>query len=131
MTPTVRDPTFLRGRMKKARQFADAASLFVEDARTSGELSDAYVTLAIHSGIAAADVICVARTGQYSGGDSHSEAVALLKGADQTASKHLARLLTMKASAGYSHRPATKDDVRKAERAHGALLDLAHKELSA
>ena len=115
--------------MAKADQFAEAASLFAEEAQLSGELSDAYVTLAVHSGIASSDVLSGLRTGRYSGGESHAEAVSLLRTADPTASKHLARLLAMKASAGYSHRPSSKDDVRKAERAYRALLEQARQEL--
>jgi hypothetical protein len=42
-----------------------------------GEIADAYVTLCIHAGIAAADVICCIRIGEHATGEDHAEAVKI------------------------------------------------------
>lgn len=111
------------GRYRKAEQFADAASLFRDDATEDvGEFGDAYVTLAVHSGIASADVIAISLIGEYSPTGNHEESVAVLKKADAESAKHLERLLGMKTKAGYAYRPASNEDVSKAHRAHEALL---------
>jgi hypothetical protein len=83
------------------------------------------VTLYVHAGIAAADVICCARLGKHSSGDNHREAIALLETISRPSSRHLTTLLAMKTRAGYSHQPASEADVKKAERAAGRLLDSA------
>jgi hypothetical protein len=65
------------GRRAKANQFylaAEAIAATIEDQ----DIADAYVTLCVHAGIAAADVICCARLGEYAQGDDHQEAVTLL-----------------------------------------------------
>jgi hypothetical protein len=111
------------GRYRKAVQFADAAILFGDDATTDvGEFGDACVTLAVHSGIASADVISISLLGEYSATGNHHESVAVLRRADPEAAKHLERLLAMKTKAGYAHRSASADDISKARRAHEALL---------
>ena len=45
------------GRLKKAEQFAQAAETVQEFADEGDDIGDAYVTLCVHAGIAAADVI--------------------------------------------------------------------------
>jgi hypothetical protein len=88
------------------------------------------VTLYVHAGIAAADVICCGRLGKHSQGDNHAEAIALLRSASLPSSRHIATLLKMKTKAGYSHQLASASDVTKAERAAAGLLDFA-REISA
>lgn len=46
----------------------------------AADVSDAYVTLLVHAGIAAADVICCQRLGEHALGDSHAEAQKRLPG---------------------------------------------------
>ncbi len=71
--------------MRKADQFADAYYLVRDYAGTDGELdvanadADAAVTLAVHAGIAASDVICCARLGEHAQGKNHGEATGLLR----------------------------------------------------
>ena len=62
------------------------------------------MTLWVHAGIAAADVICCAALGQHSIGQDHTEAVALLKMANQDPElpRSLAALLRVKTRAGYT-----------------------------
>ena len=68
--------------MAKARQFSDAATLISELASDDSNLGDAYITLCVHAGIAAADVICCARLGVHASGQDHAAAATLLDKAD-------------------------------------------------
>ncbi|MBK5249186.1 MAG: hypothetical protein JJE50_07080 [Actinomycetales bacterium] len=115
------------GRLSKAEQFADAARTVRDLSAGDTDVADAYVTLCVHAGIAAADVICCARLARYSRGEDHNEAVTLLGTVDATAAKHLRSLLDMKTRAGYSHTPASVEQVKRAGRAMEALLTLAHR----
>lgn len=127
MTPKAEDASFRTGRLKKAREFADAAALFFDSTSGNAELADAYVTLAVHAGIAASDVICAARLGEYSASESHAAALTMLRKADPDAAKHLGRLLAMKTKAGYAHRSVSAHDAKAADRAHKALLEAAER----
>jgi len=49
------------GRMAKAKQFVDAAETVEALADDPNDVADAYVTLCVHAGIAAADV-CLMQT---------------------------------------------------------------------
>ena len=115
------------GRLRKAEQFADAYGLVRDFAGEDGELdvADAAVTLAVHAGIAAADVICCARLGKYAQGDNHGEALALLRSAAPDVERDLSTLLTMKTRAGYSADPANRDMLVRAGRAMNRLMDEA------
>lgn len=116
------DRTIRQGRMGKAQHFADAATLVQDLAEEAGDAADAYITLCVHAGIAASDVICCARLGRYAQGEGHHEAVALLKTAAPGIERHLAALLGMKTKSGYSHLRATAEEVKRAGRAVEALL---------
>ena len=72
------------GRLTKARQFLAAAELIETVSVDETEVIDAYITLCIHAGIAAADVICCARLGVQAQGDNHNEAIALVRRASAT-----------------------------------------------
>jgi hypothetical protein len=116
-----------RGRLRKANQFIDAATLIADQAGAEASIADAFVTLCVHAGIAASDVICCARLGQYANGEDHSQAVALLAKADGGSAKHLRVLLAMKTKAGYSHARATISDAKRAVRAAEALVETARR----
>lgn len=120
-------PEIRRGRLRKANQFIDAATLIADQDDREAEIADALVTLCVHAGIAAADVICCARLGEHAHGEDHSEAVALLTKADTGSAKHLRVLLGMKTKAGYSHARATAADAKRAVRAAEALVETAHR----
>ena len=111
--------------MSKANQFAQVADMARALADEADDIADAYVTLAVHAGIAAADVICCARLGEHAQGQDHHDAVALLKRANPTAARHLDTLLGLKTQAGYSHSPVSTTDVVRAERALRALMETA------
>lgn len=109
------------GRMAKARQFhlaAETISTVIDDR----EIADAYVTLCVHAGTAAADVICCAELGEHHHGDNHQRAVALLCRADIAAGKNLKILLDMKTRSGYSPDLTSRTDQTRAGRAAAALL---------
>jgi len=119
-TPQVRE-----GRLAKANQFVAVARDVADLADQAKDVADAYVTLLVHAGIAAADVICCARLGEYAQGVDHNDAIALLKTADAAAARHLETLLKMKTRVGYGHTPASQEDLKKAQRAGDALIKAA------
>ena len=105
----------------KARQCylaAETIAAVIDEA----DVSDAYVTLCVHAGIAAADVICCAKLGAHTTGQRHADAVALLATADRALARHLNTLLTMKTRSGYSPTLASVPDQRRAGRAAAAML---------
>jgi hypothetical protein len=116
-----------RGRLSKANQFITAAETIRDIADEDDEVADAYVTLCVHAGIAASDVICCRSLGKHAQGESHDDATTLLASADKDAAKHLGTLLRLKTKAGYGHTSATKDEVKKAARAADALIEKARR----
>ncbi|WP_199422499.1 hypothetical protein [Actinotalea solisilvae] len=114
------------GRLAKATQFAAVAHDVLDLADEAQDVADAFVTLAVHAGIAAADVICSARLGSYHQGERHEDAIAHLRKADEGAAKALSVLLGMKTLAGYSYTPVSGEKRVKAERAMDALLAIAN-----
>lgn len=98
------------------------------------DVGDAYVTLCIHAGIAAADVICCIALGEHVQGDDHSGAVshlAKVRPDGQKLGDALRTLLTMKTRAGYSHEHVSVGDRKRANRAAQRLLDAAHRRRAA
>ena len=126
MTPRTNNasPTAITGRLKKARAFAEAARIVLEFQHEDVDLSSSYVTLVVHAGIAASDVLCMRKLKVYSRGESHTDAVNLLKQAEPGAAKHLDALLSLKTKAGYSIDGISTSDLKQAQRAINALLDL-------
>lgn len=113
------------GRLSKAEQFERAAQeilVLAEDAETVG---DAYVTLAVHAGVAAADVICCVELGEYARGSDHRDAVSLLREARAELAPSLEVLLVMKPRAGYDSEHVTASQRRQAERAMKKLMNAA------
>jgi hypothetical protein len=101
------------GRMRKASQFRDAATTIREFADDEAAVGDAFVTLLlVHAGIAAADAICCHELGEHAHGESHNEAVRLIRRVTPDGgqlAKALDTLLGAKTRAGYGHEPVTKD----------------------
>jgi hypothetical protein len=128
MTPKRCGPGVAEGRLTKAEQFHSAAETIMEHAAEEADVGDAYVTLCVHAGIAAADVICCKALGQHSSGSNHADAVALLKkvprdGASLAAA--LNRLLQNKTRAGYSANPVTAAMRTEARSASTKLVNAA------
>jgi hypothetical protein len=114
----------LRGRLAKAEQFWEVAGLvrdLVEEQDPS-EIGEAYVTLCVHAGIAAADALCCAGLGEHAQGESHNDAVELPGRVDKDAGRALRTLLALKTKAGYSHTSATAEEFKRAGRNAEALL---------
>jgi hypothetical protein len=120
-------PDIRHGRLVKAGKFLDAADLIADQPGGEAGSADAYVTLCVSAGIAAADVICCARLGQHAQGQDHNEAVALLGQADGGSAKHLRALLSMKTKASYSHAGVSAADAKRAGRAAEALVEAARR----
>lgn len=104
-----------------------AATLIAEQADEGADIADAFVTLCVHAGIAASDVICCTRLGQHAEGEDHSEAMTPLGKADNGSAKHLRVLPSMKTKAGYSHARATTADAKRALRAAAVLVETARR----
>ncbi len=122
------DPAVTEGRRRKAEQFWEAAELTREFADDEAEVGDAYVTLCVHAGIAAADVICCTVLGEHAAGEDHNEALTLIakvrpEGAELA--RALSVLLGMKTRAGYSARAVTAGDRKRAQRQVERLMKAA------
>ncbi len=94
-------PATIAGRRARAEQFLEAAELVDVLEDPDQDLAAAYVTLCVHAGIAASDVICCTRLGHHASGQDHTEAVRVLEAADQASSGSLDVLC------GSRPRPAT------------------------
>jgi hypothetical protein len=122
------DGAVAAGRLRKAEQFVDAAETVREFADDELDVADAYVTLCVHAGIAAADVICCVSLGMHAVGESHSEALALLESVRPDGSelaKSLRTLLGMKTRAGYAAEPVAAQDRKRAQRQTERLVRAA------
>jgi hypothetical protein len=127
------NPEIISARLQKAGQFYDAAEAIRESADDEAEVGDAYVTLLVHAGIAAADVICCAALGRHAQGDDHQEAVSLLQQVapeGKELGNSLNTLLGLKTRAGYSSTPVTREQRTRAQRATRKLLDDARQRKS-
>jgi hypothetical protein len=132
MTPRLRksDTATIEGRLRKATQFMEGAETIRDLADDERDVGDAYVTLCIHAGIAAADVICCIALGEHVQGDDHSGAVkhlAKVRPDGATLSEALRTLLTMKTRAGYSHEHVSAGERKRAGRAAERLLTAARR----
>lgn len=107
--------------MAEALEFLDGARDLL-DLHGESQQVDARVTLLVHSGVAASDVVCCARTGFHPQGPNHAEAIAALKAADPGSEKYLARLLRMKTASGYGSTVTSVADASTALRAAEALV---------
>lgn len=127
MTPKLRKcgETTIAGRLRKAEQFMEGAETIREFAGDEGDIGDAYVTLCVHAGIAAADVLCCIALGTHVQGEDHNEAVAHLSKVRQDGQdlgNSLRTLLRMKTRAGYSHQQVNARERKQAARAVERLL---------
>lgn len=116
-------PAVQEGRRRKALQFAEGFEVILGLADEADDVADACVTLAVHAGVAAADVICCSRLGRHAQGENHTDAVSLLATTDPRLARHLNTLLGMKTRAGYGHEPVTAASLVKARRAMTALVE--------
>jgi hypothetical protein len=118
------------GRLRKAIQFLEAADTIQEFADDAAQVGDAFATLCVHAGIAAADALCCAVLGEHAQGDEHAQATALLQRVrpdGSTLATALAALLAVKTRAGYSALPVSGEQRARAHRRAMQLVDAARK----
>jgi len=115
----------IAGRRAKALEFWQSARDLDALADSPDDRTDAYISLCVLAGIAAADVICCKRLGEHSDGENHNEAIAMLARVDRKLSRHLKALLDRKTSSGYRETSSGRADKRAAGRAAQALVDAA------
>lgn len=117
-----------RGRLRKAEQFLEAAETIRDFTDDEAEIGDALVTLCVHAGIAASDVICCKALGHFVQGDDHQQAVAELSKVTpdgKSLGKDLRILLAMKTSASYAAAPVSAEERRRAWRRAASLVEAA------
>jgi hypothetical protein len=113
------EPGFAAGRRARAVQFLTAADEIMELADDGEDIGDAYVTLCVHAGIAAADTLTAHRLQVHNVGDNHHVAIGLLRQVQPEGpdlATHLAALLALKTKAGYTHRPVSAHERLQAGR---------------
>lgn len=130
MTTRIRkcDERISAGRLRKALQFRDAAMTIREFAEDEAEVGDAFVTLCIHAGIAAADTLCCEALGHHAQGDDHNQAIAELsrvRPGGEELSGDLRALLQMKPRAEYGPVPVTGEQRKRAWRRAERLVEAA------
>lgn len=130
MTTRIRecDERISAGRLRKARQFLDAARTIREFADEEAEVDDAFVTLCIHAGIAAADTVCCEALGHHAQGDDHNQAISELSKVrpdGEALSNDLRALLQMKPRAEYGPIPVSAEQRKRAWRRAEKLVDAA------
>jgi hypothetical protein len=122
------DDEIVSGRLRKAEQFLEVASMVRELADDEGDIGDALVTLCVHAGIAAADVICCTALGHFVQGQDHLQAIAELSRVPPDGRRlgsDLQALLQMKTRAGYGAPPVTADQRKRAWRRAEQLVAAA------
>jgi len=111
-----------KGRLASAEGFwGDAEDLYVLGTGRNNSL----VTLYVHAGIAAADVICCARLGMYSNSGNHADALELLDKAAPELKTALQRLISIKTLAGYGAAPISAKKLSEARTAAEKLTAAA------
>lgn len=116
------------GRFRKATQFLEVAEMVRDLANDESDVGDALVTLCVHAGIAASDVICCEAFGHFVQGEDHLQAIAELSRVapdGEGLGKDLQALLQMKSRAGYAAPPVTADQRKRAWRRAERLVETA------
>lgn len=70
-------------------------------------------------------MICCYRLGEYSSGESHNQAIELVKKVDTKLAADLRNLLQVKTLAGYGNDPVALDNRRRAKRSAQHLMEQA------
>ncbi|WP_423260635.1 hypothetical protein [Herbiconiux sp. 11R-BC] len=115
----------MAGRRAKLHQFHEAVNVIRTVVDDDDELIDVVVTLCVHAGIAASDVICLRSLGHYWRSGNHAEAVTHLRRVDPESARLLHELLNLKSRAAYGHDAVTKAQLTKATRAMDRLVEAA------
>jgi hypothetical protein len=92
------------------------------------DVGDALVTLCVHAGIAASDVICCKALGHFVQGEDHLQAIAELSKVmpdGRQLGNDLRALLQMKTRAGYAAPPVSAEQRKRAWRRAERLVEAA------
>jgi hypothetical protein len=122
------DDAVVSGRLRKAEQFLDAAATVRDLADDEADVGDALVTLCVHAGIAASDVICCKALGHFVQGEDHLLAVAELSKVTPDGKQlgnDLRALLQMKTRAEYAAPPVNAEQRKRAWRRAKSLVESA------
>ena len=122
------DESITRGRLRKAEQFLDSAAMIRDLTEDEADVGDALVTLCVHAGIAASDVICCKALGHYVQGDDHQQAVGELSKVvpgGKELGKDLRALLALKTRAGYAAPSVSAEERKRAWRCAENLVEAA------
>lgn len=118
----------IAGRLGKAEQFLEAAATVRDLSDDEADVGDALVTLCVHAGIAASDVICCKALGHFIQGEDHQQAIAELSKVapdGKRLSNDLRALLQMKTRAGYAAPTVSPDQRKRAWRRAESLVEAA------
>lgn len=122
------DPGMALGRLRKAEQFLEQAEVLQDLAGDPADVGDAYVSLCVLAGIAAADAICCQALGEHAQAESHQEAVQLLttvRPGGTELGNALAILLGFKSRASYAAQPVTAEMQKRSGRQASKLVSAA------
>jgi hypothetical protein len=122
------DEAIAGGRLRKAEQFLDAAATVRDLADDEADVGDALVTLCVHAGIAASDVICCKALGHFVQGEDHLQAIAELSKVmpdGRQLGNDLRALLQIKTRAGYAAPPVSAEQRKRAWRRAERLVEAA------
>jgi len=122
------DEATMRGRLRKAEQFLAVAEGLRRESEEGEEVGDALVTVCVHAGIAASDVLCCKALGHYVQGDDHQQAVAEISKVapgGKELGKDLRALLQMKTQAAYAAAPIGAGERKRAWRKAQDLVEAA------
>lgn len=137
MSPRTRDcdTAHARKRLDVAERYlADAEILREFDDGTSPYQPNSLINIYVHAGIAASDAICCLWLKEHSVGESHADAVALIRKVRPDGSelgKALGSLLSVKTEAGYGAKPLAKTKAVKAQRDAERLVRAARDRMAA
>lgn len=110
------------GRRRIAQKYLEVAELVATE---DGAAVNVAVGLAVLAGIAAADAICIAATGERASGQDHTAAADLLGRVDRNLGRRLRDLVDLKPASHYGERLLNLRDRTKAIRAARTLVDNA------
>lgn len=115
-----------RARLRIGKKYLDVADLLAQE---DGESINVCVGVAVLAGIAAADAICTVALGERYSGPDHKAAITLLARVDQSLSKRLSRLITLKSDSQYGAGLLNSHDRGIALREAATLIDEAERRL--
>jgi hypothetical protein len=116
-----------RSRRSHARKFLEVAEIAAEEHEQDPEYASVAVSLAVLSGIAAADATCCKELGKRARGQDHHEAEVLMRrvAGSEGAAQELRELLHLKDEANYGFFNVSAPELRRALRRARSLLEFA------